>query len=50
MSKFLSVRFSIQERKNIRSMAGSMDKTASGLIRETVKENLEKFTLSKPKD
>jgi hypothetical protein len=49
MSK-LSVHFSDQARKTIRSVAGSMDTTASGLIRSTIRENLERIDLSKPKD
>ena len=46
----LSVYFSDQARKTIRSVAGSMDTTASGLIRNAIKENLGEIDLSKLKE
>lgn len=50
MPKFISVHFSDQARKTIRSTAGAMDTTASGLIRSAIKENLEKIDLPEPKN
>ncbi|MBA7523479.1 hypothetical protein ES705_15606 [subsurface metagenome] len=50
MKKKISIKFPDQDRREIRSMAGSIDTTASDLIRETIKENLKEIDSPTSKD